>query len=352
MTDRAVTMKDIAARLGVSVNTVHKAVAGKPGVSDATRARILAYAAECGYRRNMEASALRRKNIVISACLPALTTSTRFFYAPLREGCRDYVREYRGQGIRMVEDDYEEGHFDRALQGVLARIEDGGRPDGMVTVPARSAVCRDLLERIAAHGVCLVFASGDEPDVKGRHGAVLADLEVAGSLMAEQAANLLPGGGRILLMAGDAHKDSHYRVARSFHERLGDAPSGIEVQDVYGYHETGRLRADIEHELAGGGVDLACCVFARGSATLHAALRATGRAGKMPAIVSDVFDETVAGMRDGSFTNIIYKDPRRQGYLAMRMAGEYLLTGADQGERIIRSRVSMVFGSTLDYYID
>ena len=51
-----VTMKDIAARMDVSVNTVHKALTGKPGVSDEVRARIASLAAEMGYRRNANAS--------------------------------------------------------------------------------------------------------------------------------------------------------------------------------------------------------------------------------------------------------------------------------------------------------
>ena len=35
-----VTMKDIAAELGVSINTVHKALTGKAGVSESVRAKV------------------------------------------------------------------------------------------------------------------------------------------------------------------------------------------------------------------------------------------------------------------------------------------------------------------------
>lgn len=41
-------MKDIAARMDVSVNTVHKALTGKPGVSDEVRARIASLAERWG----------------------------------------------------------------------------------------------------------------------------------------------------------------------------------------------------------------------------------------------------------------------------------------------------------------
>ena len=39
-----VTMKDIAAELGVSINTVHKALTGKAGVSESVRAKVNAKA--------------------------------------------------------------------------------------------------------------------------------------------------------------------------------------------------------------------------------------------------------------------------------------------------------------------
>ena len=352
MADRAVTMKDIAEHLGVSINTVHKAVAGKPGVSEATRTKILAYAQSCGYQRNMEASALRRKDIRISACLPALTTASRFFYGPVWDGCRAYADEFRSQGIRVIEDVYEEGSFDRALEGVARRIDGGEQLDGMLTIPSRSARSRAMLERIAASGTCLVFVSGDEPEVAGRYGAVMADFEVAGALMAEQATNLLSGSGRILLMAGDAFKDSHYRVARAFHESMDAYGESFQVNDLYGYHDRERLLEDLERELAGDGADLVCCVFARGSAVLREALAATGRAGRVPVIANDVFDETAAGMRDGVFTNLIYKDPRQQAYLAMQMLGDRLLLGKElpEGQRVVSSPVSLVFRSTLPYF--
>lgn len=345
------TMKDIAVHLGVSINTVHKAVTGKPGVSDAVRAKILAYAEERGYRRNMEASALRRRETVISACLPALTAESSFFYGHVWDGCRAYADELRSQGIRMVEDAYEEGRFDRMLEAIVRRVEAGRRLDGLLTIPPRGRDARAMLERLADLGVCIVFVSGDEPEAAGRYGAVMADFEVAGMLMAEQARNLLPRGGRILLMAGDAFKDSHYRVARSLHEGIARYGDGFQIHDLYGYRDRERLRADVEGELKEGGVDLVCCVFARGGATLREALTSTGRAGKVPVIASDVFDETVAGMRDGVFTNLVYKDPRGQAYRAMQMLGEHLLLGRDPEQRVVSSEVSLVFQSTLPYFL-
>jgi DNA-binding LacI/PurR family transcriptional regulator len=53
-------IRDVARKVGVSVATVSFALNGQPGVAEETRRRILAAAAELGYRANPQAQALRR----------------------------------------------------------------------------------------------------------------------------------------------------------------------------------------------------------------------------------------------------------------------------------------------------
>src|SRR5690554_931538 len=54
-----VTMRDIAARLGVSVVTVSKALNDKEGVSEELKEKIKALADEMGYRVNALAKAMK-----------------------------------------------------------------------------------------------------------------------------------------------------------------------------------------------------------------------------------------------------------------------------------------------------
>ena len=53
-------IRDVARKAGVSVASVSFALNGQPGVAEDTRRRILAAAAELGYRANPQAQALRR----------------------------------------------------------------------------------------------------------------------------------------------------------------------------------------------------------------------------------------------------------------------------------------------------
>ena len=58
---KAPTIKDIAEKLNISSVSVHRALAGKEGVSEKLRAQILQTAKEMGYEVNYAAASLKRK---------------------------------------------------------------------------------------------------------------------------------------------------------------------------------------------------------------------------------------------------------------------------------------------------
>ncbi len=60
MTEQPAGIRDVASAVGLSVSAVSLALNGRPGVSAETRHRVLAAAAELGYRANPQAQALRR----------------------------------------------------------------------------------------------------------------------------------------------------------------------------------------------------------------------------------------------------------------------------------------------------
>jgi LacI family transcriptional regulator len=60
MTEQVVGIRDVARAVGLSVSAVSLALNGRPGVSIENRHRVLAAAAELGYRANPQAQALRR----------------------------------------------------------------------------------------------------------------------------------------------------------------------------------------------------------------------------------------------------------------------------------------------------
>lgn len=55
------------------------------------------------------------------------------------------------------------------------------------------------------------------------------------------------------------------------------------------------------------------------------ALEETGRAGKVMAVGSDLFDESKDFLRRGTFQNLVQKNPFAQAYMATRFLSDYLL---------------------------
>src|ERR1700759_4150219 len=77
-------IKEIAEAVGVSIGTVDRALHSRPGISEATRARILKAAAALGYRPNLAARHLKLgRQRQISVQLPQEIAS---YFDALRQG--------------------------------------------------------------------------------------------------------------------------------------------------------------------------------------------------------------------------------------------------------------------------
>ena len=57
---KTITIRDVAKRAGVGISTVSRVVNGGAGVNEATRERVRAVIAECGYAPNNNARQLKR----------------------------------------------------------------------------------------------------------------------------------------------------------------------------------------------------------------------------------------------------------------------------------------------------
>lgn len=346
-----VTMKDIAGRLGVSINTVHKAIAGKPGLSDAMRAKILATASDMGYRRNEGASNLSRKDVRLVACLPSPQREGSYFYAYLWEGCRRFAAESRDSGIAFEPVEFGLGGYAEALRALADRVEAGEDVGGLLAFAPTADEERALLGRIAEAGVSVLLLDGDCASV-GRIGAVITDYRAAGALMAEQAANLLANVADpcVILLSGDASTDSHRLVAQAFTEALAVETPDVRVVDLPGAHaRTVELEIALETALGCEGAQLVCSVSAVGT---EAVIEVLGHedAPAVRAVGNDLFPESVEALRAGLLTNLVYKDPVGMAYRAARTLGDCLLWGKAPAEDVQMGLVQLVFRSNLAQY--
>ncbi|MEU9577193.1 LacI family DNA-binding transcriptional regulator [Streptomyces chilikensis] len=92
-----VTIKDVAAAAGVSKGAVSLAFNNKPGVSEATRERILATARQLGWAPNSSARNLSRQSVDIiglALCRPARLLGLEPFYMEFVSGIESVLAEH------------------------------------------------------------------------------------------------------------------------------------------------------------------------------------------------------------------------------------------------------------------
>ncbi|GAA5067540.1 DNA-binding LacI/PurR family transcriptional regulator [Thermocatellispora tengchongensis] len=125
------TIADIARRAGVSKGAVSYALNGRPGVSEATRARIRAIAEEIGWRPNRAALALngRRADAVgLALCRPARILGVEPFFMELISGIEAELATRSAALMLQVVADHD------AELGVYRRWWGEGRIDGAIMV--------------------------------------------------------------------------------------------------------------------------------------------------------------------------------------------------------------------------
>ena len=210
-----VTLRDIAARTGYSVNTVSHALAGKTDISVATREEIARVADEMGYIRNTAASSLRSgRSRTIALILPDVANP---HFIIVFRGIEAFFRE-KGYTVFVLNTDE-----DPAIEGAAIKAALAQNADGILLCPAVGDA--DNLAYLQKTGVpfCLIGRRD------GAAGAdyVVCDDEEGGYLAAM---HLLEMGHReIAFFDGDARiSTSRERLAGC---RRALAEKGLELPD-------------------------------------------------------------------------------------------------------------------------
>jgi LacI family repressor for deo operon, udp, cdd, tsx, nupC, and nupG len=126
---RAVTIRDVARRAGVSTATVSRALANPGTVAEATREAVFAAIAETGFAPNASARSLRvRTTKMVLALLPGIGNS---FYTPILNAVEE-VLSLAGYGMLMGDT-----RMDRAREAHYDRLVRSGQVDGVMLLTGR-----------------------------------------------------------------------------------------------------------------------------------------------------------------------------------------------------------------------
>nr|WP_187361183.1 LacI family DNA-binding transcriptional regulator [Phytoactinopolyspora mesophila] len=147
-------MRDIARSLGVSVNTVSRALAGKDSVSEHTRGLVRAEADRLGYVPNTLA-----RSLVLGSAMTlglVITNPSNPFYARLISGIEMHGRIH-GYSLLLLVTDESTDNESRAMDALLQSAVDGA-----IAVPVQRE--SDHWKRLEGAGIPLVFVNRDVPE--------------------------------------------------------------------------------------------------------------------------------------------------------------------------------------------
>lgn len=353
MPAKRIGIKDIAEATHVSPGTVHRALNGKAGVGEDTRKLILDTAKAMGYQPNINASLLKRKPLRIAGAFPAYTENNRYYYPYVWQGFRECMADMVDYNIETVEIPYYTGQGVGSQRNELLNLweQQRGELDGLITIGHMAQKDYSILKKFTDEGIPVVLACDDVPS-SPRLCCVQADHIMTGRMVAELLSAQIPGDSQVLICAGDVDVQSHYQTVQGFESFVKEEGLNWELVKVYGNdNDTEKVYQRIMGLLEEmPQIRAAYSVNARNSQVLCQAVKELGRNGRMRVVTSDIFPENILNLKDGICTNIAYKNPRQQAYLAAKILLEYLMKRQKPLEEVVYVNSEIVFRSNVHVY--
>lgn len=310
------SLKDVAELAGFGLRTTKKVMSGRERVAESTRQRILAAAAELGYRKNNIASALalaKRERIGL-----VYSEVTKGYFPEVEQGFLRFAEEYHDYGLEV---EFHKGR-DTVVENqarVLDSMVDDDTITGVVVQPVSVDGLNDSIRRLTEAGKPVITFGSDAPG-STRLAYIGPNAYKAGRIGAQVMANYIGRKGRVLVLTrGQQHMQTRER-RRGFHDMVAEyypelRPSELVIEDP---EETYALiRAAIAAEDTSGIFSTYADSFVAGQV-----LRDLGR--KDIVIVGfDTSEQTTDLMKQGYIKIILEQNPEDFSYRALKMMFDY-----------------------------
>lgn len=349
-----VTIKDISAKLGISSTTVHRALAGKEGMSDSLRQKIRQTAREMGYEINYAASSIKRKPIRIAVILP--TDDGRYF-GNIWNGVKSFADEVRRLNVHVemfvCEDEWDEVE-------ILKSIADAGPEEyaGVLAFSYSSSYFRMpqimmQFQRLIALKITTFVIDDEISELEGIY-CIPACQKAVGELAAEMAVLMTPSTGTVLVSRGRDDSIIHKEKLEAFQNYLLEHKPQMKVVVVEGYstkeEQDEPVRESIKKELSEH--DDVVFYYAQTSGDTRVALDVFRQMRDLPHFIrigTDLNVYTAQSIRDGELTAIIDQGGYMKGYMGLNALVDSVVKHI-KPEQSIDTTIDVVYNSNLRFY--
>jgi LacI family transcriptional regulator len=314
-------IKQIAEAANVSIGTVDRALNGRPGISEATRQRVLQVAEQLLYQPNLAARVLSkgRTDLRIGVCVPR---EIHFYYDYLWEGILSEAERYAQLGAEFLNRPAPalgEGD-DELLRGFL---KDGVR--GIIVTPGNPDAITPLINEAEEKNVRVVCVTTDAPLSK-RSSIIGGQPKLAGTMAGELMAKFVTPGAQVAIITGQLYTEDQRKKTEGFSESFPKHCEEGRIAAVVEAHEDEDECFCKTFDLLAGNADLAgIYVNTANCLPVCRAIGARRLAGKVKLITSDLFPDLVPYFEKGTISASIHQRPHRQGQLAVRQLLDNLL---------------------------
>jgi len=230
---KRVGVHKIAELAKVSIGTVDRALHGRPGISEATRKKVLRIAKKLDYTPHLAARILSvgPGDFKIGVCIPK---EIHFFYDQMRAGIFDEARRAHGLGVEIIYNPVAtlgEGE-EKRISDLLAR-----GVGGLIVTPGNAKSVTPLINRAEEQNVRVICITTDAPESR-RSSVVCVDPELNGRLAAELMAKFVGHGSQVAMMTGMLSAEEHRLKAEGFCEGFQTDCAGGKVVAVVEAHES------------------------------------------------------------------------------------------------------------------
>lgn len=309
------SVKDIAAKLNISLSTVHKALTGKPGVSERRRAEVISVAEELGYVVNTAAQSLARKDMTLAIILPR---SWQEYFAELKTGMEGEISALSEYKLR--------GEFfyitnETTTDELCSWIKRIGAD--LILICSSSAGISKMLLRATDKVSLPVFRVGGGVDNPHSVCDITVDAPLSGRLAADFFACSVSEPLRAAVFTGSLDIAVHKAKTDAFCDRI--AEYGGEVLCICETDDDEAVASAEISRLLNDRAEINCIyVSTSTSKSICSYIEEAGFAGRIKLVGTDVFDELCAYMKRGTMQATIYQNQEKVGRYAVRRAYDYL----------------------------